>query len=330
MSDAIPFRPPAWLANAHLQSILPSFPPWSLLARWRSHDLRARAEPWIVDCGDLGRLSAQLTRARTGTGATRRTVVLLHGWEGHAGNGKVVSLGSALLGAGYDVVRLNLRDHGGTTALNRELFHSCRLDEVAEAVRRIAARCAGTELFLAGFSLGGNFLLRVAAAPELPPAVRGVVAISPVLDPARTLAAMESGSAIYHDHFMRLWARSLRRKQDDWPHEYDFAEILRTPDVRAVTRALVQRYTAFRTLEEYLAGYAITDGRLATLAVPARILLAADDPIVPVIDAARLGESPLLRVTVTTHGGHCGFLSGLATRSFAERFTLEEFGRLVS
>ena len=56
--------------------------------------------------------------------------MLLHGWEGSAESSCVLSLGSLLYSAGYDVLRLNLRDHGGTQRLNREIFHSCRLPEV--------------------------------------------------------------------------------------------------------------------------------------------------------------------------------------------------------
>ena len=67
---------------------------------------------------------------------------------------------------GFEVVRLNLRDHGATHHLNRELFHSCRLPEVVGAVRALALRFPGMPLVLAGFSLGGNFMLRVAAHRE--------------------------------------------------------------------------------------------------------------------------------------------------------------------
>ena len=200
------FDPPALLRNAHLQSILPSLPPRRWFTHSRARALRRQAREWLLDCGELGRLTALHTAAIRPTG---RAALLLHGWEGSAESPYVLSLGAALLQQGFEVVRLNLRDHGGTQHLNRELFHSCRLPEVVTAVRQAAARLAGARLYLAGFSLGGNFLLRVAAEPEPLPQLAGVVAISPVLDPARTLDAMEQGT-LYHDYFVRRWSRSLR------------------------------------------------------------------------------------------------------------------------
>ena len=77
--------------------------------------------------------------------------MLLHGWEGGAQALYVQSAGAELLRQGFDVVRLNLRDHGGTQALNQELFHSCRLPEVVGAVAAVAARVAPGRLYLAGF-----------------------------------------------------------------------------------------------------------------------------------------------------------------------------------
>ena len=90
--------------------------------------------------------------------------MLLHGWEGSADSLYVLSLAQQLFEQGFSVVRLNLRDHGETHHLNRELFHSCRLPEVVGAVGGAAALyLGGRPLQLVGFSLGGNFMLRVAA-----------------------------------------------------------------------------------------------------------------------------------------------------------------------
>jgi predicted alpha/beta-fold hydrolase len=320
------FRPPRLLRNPHAQSILPSLPPRRWFTRARARTLRQAAAEWLLDCGELARLKALHTAAPDSSG---RAAVLLHGWEGSAESPYVLSLGATLLSRGYDVVRLNLRDHGGTHHLNRELFHSCRLPEVVAAVTAIAARLAGRPLYLAGFSLGGNFLLRVAAEPSPPASIAGVVAISPVLDPSRTLDAMERGT-LYHDYFVRRWTRSLRAKQAHWPGHYDFEPLLRSADLRRMTAELVSRHTDFEHCEAYLAGYAITGTRLATLRVPARILLADDDPIIPVADVAGLAVSPQLQTVRTRYGGHCGFMDSVRAPSFADRFVVEQFAGFAS
>jgi predicted alpha/beta-fold hydrolase len=278
----------------------------------------------VLDCGGGVRLQAWHSGPQS---APTRTAVLLHGWEGSADSGYVLSLAALLYAQGYGIVRLNLRDHGRTQALNQGLFHSCRLSDVTGALRAIAARCGAQPLYLAGFSLGGNFLLRACAEPALPSSVAGVVAVSPVLEPAHTLRALEQGWSLYHDYFVHHWSRALRLKQRKWPELYDFKQMLRSKSLRCMTDALVQVCTEFADIECYLDGYSITGARLQTLEVPARILVADDDPMIPAADHARLAPTPWLRITHTAHGGHCGFLTRLLGPAYCDEFALEQFAQ---
>jgi predicted alpha/beta-fold hydrolase len=320
------FRPPWWLRNAHVQSILPSLALRRALIRRRCTPLQRHSQAIILDCGDKVRLLAQYSPAihANPPGA----VVMLHGWEGDANAMYMRSLGRRLLANGFAILRLNLRDHGGTQALNPGLFHSCLLPEIVGAVRRAQQLFGALPLHLAGFSLGGNFLLRVAAdAPQAGLEIASVVAISPVLEPRATLAAIESGPGVYRRYFVRKWSNSLRAKQRAWPQLYQFENLERYDSLRQMTADLVDRHTGFDTLEQYLDGYSITGQRLAGLAVPATIITAADDPIVPVADLKRLAAAATLRAVVTARGGHCGFLTGLLGDTWAENAVLAHLTR---
>ncbi len=178
---------------------------------------------------------------------------------------------------------------------------------------------AGQLLHLAGFSLGGNFALRVAAQAEAAALkIAKVVAVSPELDPGETLHAVERGLSFYHRYFMRKWAVSLLRKQAAWPSVYDFGGMLRLPSLRHMTEEMVRRFTPYSSLEEYLLGYSITGDTLASLTVPSSVFASHDDPIVPVSALTRLPRLPNLSVTVTRHGGHCGFFNQLAGPTWLE------------
>ena len=316
------FTPSGLLRNAHVQSIFPSLGLHRRRVARRAAALVAASRELIVDCGEGTRLQAFHA---TPAVSPRATVVLLHGWEGSASAGYLLSLGQNLFDAGYGVVRLNLRDHGDTHALNRELFHSCRLPEVAGAVRALAARFADTPLLLVGFSLGGNFMLRVAAEPGIAACgIRRVVAVSPVLDPARTLDALERGLPLYRRYFVWKWTRSLRLKQAAWRDSHDFEDVIRHADLRRMTAELVKGHTSYGDIDAYLEGYAITGTKMATLAIPSVILIADDDPIIPAEDLARLAPNPLLRIVRTSHGGHTGFLSSWRGESWSNAFVMRE------
>jgi predicted alpha/beta-fold hydrolase len=236
-----------------------------------------------------------------------------------------LSLAQQLYERGFEVVRLNLRDHGETHHLNRELFHSCRLSDVVGALGALQKLFPVAPLGLTGFSLGGNFMLRAAAqAAAAGLNIARVVAVSPVLDPSETLLALERSFPGYQLYFVRKWMRSLLKKQAVWPGEYDFTELRRIAGLRGMTAELVRRFTEFSSLQDYLDGYSITGGRLAGIEVPARIITSLDDPIIPAHSLERLGRAPPLRLTVTRHGGHCGFLERLSGPSWVERRIVDE------
>lgn len=317
-----PFAPRWPWANRHFQSILPS-----LLPR---HRLRARARPLlaasrerILDCGDGVRLQAFHARP---AGATRGAAILLHGWEGSADSYYVVSLAARLFDAGVEVVRLNLRDHGDTHHLNEDIFHSCRLPEVCGAVAAVQRELPQPP-WLVGFSLGGNFMLRVAASGDarLGP-IAAVVAVSPVLHPDSAMRAMEEGWQVYQRYFVRKWGRSLARKQAVWSRELVDAGFFAMGNLRRMTDQMVARHTAFPHIDAYLDGYAITGDRLATLAAPATVLAALDDPIIPAADLARLARTPHLRVVTTPRGGHMGFMTSPFAESWVNGFVMRELG----
>ncbi len=312
------FAPPAWLASPHVQSILPSAPLRRAMVLRRAQPLCERSEPLVLDCGSGVRLGAYYAEPSRGAD---RLVMLLHGWEGSADSQYLLSIGQHLLTHGYAVLRLNFRDHGATHHLNPGLFHSCRIDEVVGAVAAVQKQHSEKSLSLVGYSLGGNFALRVALrAPQHDLHIRQVVAVCPVLDPARTLRALEVGPYVYRRYFVHKWRNSLLQKCAAWPLLYDRADFLKDASLTEMTEALVLQHAGFTDLESYLNGYALVDDVLQPLRVRSRIIAALDDPIIPSNDLERLAQPQALTITPVARGGHCGFLNDLAGPSWADEY----------
>lgn len=323
------FTPHRFLRNAHIQSVLAS----SGVRRWlfqrRRQAMESAVDEVILDCGDGVRLQGLHSRQNVRDTA-RGMVVLLHGWEGSATSTYLIHTGARLLAEGWDVFRLNFRDHGDTHHLNEEMFHSCRLDEVVGAVREIQRLFAPPTLAIAGFSLGGNFALRVALrAPAAGVRLAYALAVCPAIHPPAILDAIERAPWFYHAYFMRKWRESLRRKQALYPQSARFAAKELNFSMRELTRTMVERHTDFGTLDAYLQGYSIAGDRLADLAVPATLLTAADDPIIPIAGFRDLQLSPTTELDIAPAGGHCGFIRDFTLRSWTEDYIAEKLARVA-
>lgn len=252
--------------------------------------------------------------------------VLIHGWLGGAQSIYMLSASDELYKAGFEVWRLQMRDHGDTHDLNEGIFHSCLIDEAVSAIGVIQKMIGGRELSLGGFSLGANFALRIAArASAAHLDLAQVVAICPVLHPPSTLDALETGPRAYNYYFMRKWRRALRLKHRSWPETYDIDEIEKHQTMRDLTRHLVTEYSHYADLITYLNGYSILGKALESIKVPSLLVVAKDDPIIPIKDLARVATPEKLKIHVTEHGGHVGYLYSPTGPTWADDVLVRRF-----
>ena len=147
------------MTSGHVQTVATGTSLRRPLVRHRAAGMLAASNSSIISCRDGIRLCGYFS----GHGRpSRQLAILIHGWGGQADSSYIVSAAGYLWKRGYDIFRLNLRDHGETKHLNRGLFHSCRINEVVWAVKEIQSLFRREHTVLLGFSLGGNFALRVA------------------------------------------------------------------------------------------------------------------------------------------------------------------------
>lgn len=315
------FLPSFGLRSTHAQSLINSSAYRRYIVRKRYKSLLDAEQCWTVDGGGgirlLGHYSPQ-------PGESKGLVVLFHGWEGSSRSNYIVGAGGMLYDQGFDVFRLNFRDHGESHHMNKGIFHSCLLPEVIHALQDVQQRTGAENWALSGYSLGGNFALRVAmAAPEAGLSLRRVVAVCPVVSPSNALTAMEEGPRGYESYFIRKWARSLKLKQSLFPGEYEYAEWHKLGNLRERTGYLATRYYEFESLDKYFDGYSIAGDRLKAIKIPTTILTSEDDMVVPVSDFRGLPENDHIELLIARHGGHCAFLKNWKMESWADDVIVE-------
>ncbi len=323
------FRP-AWpLTSGHIQTMLSSSGVRRQLLPKSAQAVQNGAEAVMVDGGDGVRLTGAYT-AHRGSEPSRGLAVLFHGWEGSVDSTYVLQTGSRLLADGWDVFRLNFRDHGDSHPLNEALFHSCRIDEVVHALGDIAQRWPAKRMAIAGFSLGGNFALRAALrAPAAGIPLDYTLAICPIIDPGEGLFSLEEAAPwFYQAYFLRKWRRSLQAKQAAFPHRHYFELAELKQNLRGLTESLVLRHTDFGSLQAYLDGYSVAGNTLMDMQIPATILTSRDDPVIPVTAFEKLEIPSTVELDIAQHGGHCGFIRGLNMTSFTDDYIAARFNQL--
>jgi uncharacterized protein len=240
-------------------------------------------------------------------------LIALHGLEGSSESSYMRGLAEKAFAAGFNVVRLNHRNCGGTEALTPTLYNSGLTADAAHVVREMAERDGMETIALAGYSLGANVALKLAGeyGASAPPQLRCVAAVSPPIDlTAATVQLERPSNVIYQWYFLVSLRRRIRRKQRLFPRLYATGHLYRVRTIRAFD----DRYTAPQGGYEGAADYydrASSIHVIPRIAVPALILTAADDPFIPVapFHDPRVRGNPNIEVMLTRHGGHCGFIA---------------------
>ena len=240
------------------------------------------------------------------------TILLLHGLEGSSLAHYIGGIADKAWAAGWNVVRLNQRNCGGTEHLCPGLYHSGLTHDPLFVVRELIDRDRLAAIAIAGYSLGGNLTLKLAGelGADAPQELKAVCAVSPTLDLARCVDALERpGNFVYQWNFVRNLKARMRRKSVAVPGVYDVSTLRRIWSVRRFDDVFTAPHHGFRDSSDYY--YRASALRtMARIRIPTLILAANDDPFVPPAPFAHpsIIGNPCITVAMTPHGGHCAFI----------------------
>jgi len=322
MTDLKPFIPPLHLRNTYVQSILGS----SKIRSLGKNPMVENERELILDAGRGVRLQGFYS-PHSGR-SPKGLVIMLSGWEGSNTSTYMLCTGRNLYKNGYSIFRLNFRDHGESHHLNEGIFYGTLLDEVFESVRQTASLGNGLPVFLVGFSMGGNFALRIArkCSTDRIENLIHVAVISPGLNPTTSTKAIDN-DLIFKAYFLRKWRRSLRKKEELFPHIYNFNELWPLRTCKEMTDWMVENYSDFKDTQEYFQAYTLTKGALKNIAVQTTIITSEDDPLVNVKDFYRLKLNDITELIIHSYGGHNGFIQRFPFSTWYEQQLVDIFDR---
>ncbi len=304
--------------NKHLQSILASSK-IRLLKLRKNNPVLEKEQTVYLDTKD-----AKLEGFYTKNYNKENLYILLHGWEGSARSTYIQLLANTLYKEKKAAVfRLNFRDHGETHHLNEDLFHSCRLNEIVEAVKKISENYPHENVYLCGFSLGANFSLRVAAkANDCNIKLTKVFAVSPPINPKNSMLAIEK-SKLYSKYFMEKWQKSLTKKQKHFPQNFDGNQYKSIKSLDKLTKELIIRHSDYNSTDEYFEDYQITEEIINKIKINCHVIASWDDPVIPIKDFRILENKEYIALVTTKNGGHCGFINSWKLNSWIEQYIIE-------
>jgi uncharacterized protein len=298
------FEPHRGLSNGHLQTIVGNFLPRPAFL------LPAEEATVVVDPADSSRVLCHCHWQPESLRAERLTAVLVHGLEGSSDSRYIKGIATRAWAAGMNVVRMNMRNCGGSDALTPTLYHSGRSADVGAVMRHFADRFGLQRVALIGYSMGGNLALKCAGEWGVQPPLVAVATVCPAIDLAAGADALhEPANRIYEMHFLRGLMRRLRRKAALFPLVYQINGIGPIRSIREFDQKVVAPHCGFRDADDYY--YRAASARVMDrVAVPTLILCAQDDPFIRLFPEtrARILANPHITFVETRHGGHCAYL----------------------
>lgn len=301
------FVPAWWCRNRHLQTV------------WRKYfgdipSLSLRRERWATEDDDFLDLDFLEPLTENNHEAESPTILFLHGLEGSSQAKYILGMFKNVAQAGWRGVALNFRSCSGEMNRKPRFYHSGETSDLGWVIDQLRERYTKAPLFVVGFSLGGNVLLKWLGenGTRVESLVQGAVAISVPFDLGVAAHRIDSGfGKIYGKHFLPTLKQKLLEKERAHPGLID--------------RALVKKITSYIDFEDRLfapihhfkgaADYWKSCSAkyfLEGIHRPTLILHAKDDPFLPgdELPIQQMRQSKFLELELSVRGGHAGFVEG--------------------
>ncbi len=299
------YQPPAILRNRHLHTI------YAYLSRRANGVTYQRSR---VDTPDHDFLDIDLSRVGSQT-----LLIIAHGLEGSADSTYVKSLVKAANARQWDVAAVNMRGCSGLPNNLYSSYHSGKTDDIALAIRYLQQQFGHEQLLLAGFSMGGNIMLKYAgeSGKGIDPAIKAVACLSTPCDlRSAAFELSKSGNRLYMSRFLKTLKQKLLAKLERFPDSPVSAiQVKKARDFFDYDNLYTAPAHGFTDAEAYW--HQCSSKRFITqIEIPALVVNALDDPFLGKdcypFDLA--GSQAQFFLETPRFGGHVGFVTKISGR----------------
>jgi len=297
-----PFRPHPLLRGPHRQTIAATYMPVRL------HPMGTKTHEVLLNDGD--RIVVHDDCPVTWN-AGDRAALLMHGLGGCHASPYMLRIAAKLKSRGVRAFRMDLRGCGAGFDKARGHYHAGKTEDLLALLQYLQDLCPATPLSLLGFSMSGNIVLKLLGEMEdgVPEQIDSAVAVAPPIDLLECAYHLRKGPNRFIDQtFMRRLHMALQKRRRAVADLHDRR-------LRPLPARLFQfddQYTApligYSGAKEYYTRCSSAP-LLTRVQVPTLLLTSADDPVIPVQMFERYRLSPAIRLHITSHGGHVGFIS---------------------
>jgi predicted alpha/beta-fold hydrolase len=297
------FRPAGWLKNRHAQTIYPSFPwagaPWPKLRRedLELPDGDLTVVDWLSESSD--------------TAPDSPTLIVLHGLEGSAESSYARMLLQTAADRSWRAAVLHFRDCGDYRNRLPRRYHAGETNDIRFFLERLRTEGHQGPMMAAGYSLGGNVLLKYLGENGVSTPLDAAAAVSVPLNLHRSADALSQGfSKIYQRHLLKRMKKAVSRKFDQYTAAFDWQRAMDARTFADFDDAVTAPLHGFSGKDEYY-DRCSSIGYLREIQRPTLIINSLDDPFMtPDIIPSEDQLSDCVTIEVSNHGGHVGFIGG--------------------
>ncbi|QWX83406.1 alpha/beta fold hydrolase [Cellulophaga sp. HaHaR_3_176] len=307
------YDPPFYFKNGHLSTI------YSGVLR-KVSGLSQKRERIILPDSDFLDVDWSFSNQ-----TSNKVIILIHGLEGSAQRPYITGSAKHANLSGIDACAINLRSCSGTPNALFRSYHSGATEDLESVINHILSKNKYAQIFIKGFSLGGNLVLKyLGEKRKLPPELKGAVAVSVPCDLHSSLKELlKPKNALYAIRFKKHLIEKLRAKQQLFPDKISDKEILSIKTLKDFDDVYTSKAHGFIDAIDYYTKSSCLSF-LPNIKVPTLIINSKNDSFLgpECYPKKEAQENENLHLEIPNYGGHVGFF-GVKNTTYTEKRSID-------